>query len=367
MALVKVELAGVLFIEHQQMSRPADTTYRREGHMSDEWIIETQDLLKKYGEHVALDSVNLKIRPGATGLLGPNGAGKSTLLKTILGLIALTSGGGKVLGHDIATEGTKIRQRIGYMPEYDCLTPNMTAVDQVRYSGELLGMNSQLAVQRAHEVLEYVGLRDQRYREISSFSTGMEQATKLACGLIHDPDLLICDEPTNGLDANSRKFMLDTLFQVVKQGGRSIIMSSHLMDDVERICDRMLMIHKGQVIAQGRIEDLKAIDREIEISVWGGASKLEQKLKDMGQSVRRTGRIMRITRLDESTYGTILQAAAQTECQIRKMEDYEPSLEDLFIVIMDRLGYSVKSSKDLLTKSLTPAMDHAALEGRKVA
>ena len=334
--------------------------------MAEEWIIETHDLVKKYGEHVALDGVNINVRPGATGLLGPNGAGKSTLLKTVLGLIALTSGGGKVLGHDIATEGAKIRQRIGYMPEYDCLTPEMEAMHQVRYAGELLGMNPTVATQRAHEVLEYVGLRDQRYRPISTFSTGMEQCTKLACSLIHDPDLLICDEPSNGLDAKSRQFMLDTLFQVVKQGSRSIIMSSHLMDDVERICDRMLMIHKGQVIAQGRIEDLKAIDREIEISVWGGASRIEEKLKDMGQSVRRTGRIMRITRIDDSTYGTILQAAADTSVQIRKMEDYEPSLEDLFIVIMDRLGYSVKSSRDLLGGS-TPSMDQAALQGRKVA
>ena len=334
--------------------------------MTKEWIIETHDLVKKYGEHLALDNVNVNISAGATGLLGPNGAGKSTLLKTILGLIALTSGGGKVLGHDIATEGAKIRQRIGYMPEYDCLTPDMEAIHQVRYAGELLGMNPTVATQRAHEVLEYVGLRDQRYRAISTFSTGMEQCTKLACSLIHDPDLLICDEPSNGLDAKSRQFMLDTLFQVVKQGDRSIIMSSHLMDDVERICDRMLMIHKGQVIAQGRIEDLKAIDREIEISVWGGASRIEEKLKDMGQSVRRTGRIMRITRVDDSTYGTIIQAAAETNVQIRKMEDYEPSLEDLFIVIMDRLGYSVKSSRDLLDGP-TPAMDNAAQLGRKVA
>ncbi len=334
--------------------------------MTKEWIIETHDLVKKYGEHLALDNVNVNISPGATGLLGPNGAGKSTLLKTILGLIALTSGGGKVLGHDIATEGAKIRQRIGYMPEYDCLTPDMEAIHQVRYAGELLGMNPTVATQRAHEVLEYVGLRDQRYRAISTFSTGMEQCTKLACSLIHDPDLLICDEPSNGLDAKSRQFMLDTLFQVVKQGDRSIIMSSHLMDDVERICDRMLMIHKGQVIAQGRIEDLKAIDREIEISVWGGSSRIEEKLKDMGQSVRRTGRIMRVTRVDDSTYGTIIQAAAETNVQIRKMEDYEPSLEDLFIVIMDRLGYSVKSSRDLLDGP-TPAMDNAAQLGRKVA
>ncbi|MDP6900022.1 MAG: ABC transporter ATP-binding protein [Candidatus Thalassarchaeaceae archaeon] len=330
--------------------------------MSDLPIIETNNLVKKYGEHLALDDVTLSIRPGATGLLGPNGAGKSTLIKTVLGLISLTSGGGKVLGHDIATEGQFIRQRIGYMPEYDCLNPDMEAVHQVRYAGELLGMHPTSATQRAHETMEYVGLLDQRYRTVGTFSTGMEQATKLACALVHDPDLLICDEPTNGLDSKARGFMLDTLFQVVKQGGRSILMSSHLMDDVEHICDRIVMIHKGQVIAQGRIEDLKAIDREIEISVWGGASRLEQKLKDDGHNVRRTGRVMRITRQDESTYVQILAAAAATSVQIRKMEDYEPSLEDLFLVIMDRLGYAVKSSADLLSTP-TPSMDAAAFQG----
>ena len=329
--------------------------------MTEEWLIETHNLVKNYGEHVALDNINLKVNHGATGLLGPNGAGKSTLIKTVLGLIQLTSGGGRVLGYDIATEGDRIRQRIGYMPEYDCLTPSMEAIHQVRYSGELLGMNPTVAMQRAHEVLEYVGLRDQRYRDIASFSTGMEQATKLACALIHDPELLIIDEPTNGLDQTARGFMLDTLDQIVQQGGRSIIMSSHLMDDVERICERIVMIHQGQVIAQGRIEDLKAIDREIEISVWGGASRIESKMTDMGMKVRRTGRVMRIVRESEDTYNHILQAAAATEVQVRRMEDHEPSLEDLFLVIMDRLGFQVKSSADLLNRETeTPAMDNAA-------
>lgn len=313
-----------------------------------ETIIETDNLTKMYGPHVALDAMSLKVSRGATGLLGPNGAGKSTLVKTLLGLIKLTSGDGRVLGYDIRTEGDSIRQRIGYMPEYDCLTPEMNAVHQVRYCGELTGMNTNMAMQRAHEVLEYVGLRDQRYREISSFSTGMMQATKLACGIIHDPELLICDEPTNGLDAKARGFMLDTLFQVVKQGDRSILMSSHLMEDVERICDRIVMIHKGKLIAQGRIEDLKAIDREIEIWVWGGASRMEMALKDAGLPPRRSGRVMRVVRQDDTTYDLVLEIAAKAGVQVRRMEDYEPSLEDLFLVIMERLGYGVKSSSDLL-------------------
>ena len=323
-------------------------------------IIATENLTKMYGPHVALDEMSLKINSGATALLGPNGAGKSTMIKTLLGLIQLTSGEGEVLGYNIRTEGDSIRQRIGYMPEYDCLTPEMNAIHQVKYCGELTGMNTNVAMQRAHEVLEYVGLRDQRYREISSFSTGMMQATKLACAIIHDPELLICDEPTNGLDTKARGFMLDTLFQVVKQGNRSILMSSHLMDDVEKICDRIVMIHKGKLIAQGKIEDLKAIDREIEIWVWGGASRMEEALNDAGLTPRRTGRVMRVVRQDETTYDLVLELAAKSKVQIRRMEDYEPSLEDLFLVIMDRLGYGIKSSADLLqsqppTTSVAPA------------
>ncbi|MDP6326760.1 MAG: ABC transporter ATP-binding protein, partial [Candidatus Thalassarchaeaceae archaeon] len=147
----------------------------------------------------AVNKISLDIKQGEVfGIIGPNGAGKSTLIKTLLGLIQLTSGEGKVLGYDIRTQGDSIRQRIGYMPEYDCLNPDMEAVHQVRYAGELLGMHPTSATQRAHETMEYVGLLDQRYRTVGTFSTGMEQATKLACALVHDPDLLICDEPTNG-------------------------------------------------------------------------------------------------------------------------------------------------------------------------
>ena len=238
-------------------------------------VITAHNLRKMYGPHLALDDVDLEIPSGAVGILGPNGAGKSTLFKCLLGLIKTTSGEGTVLGYDIRTEGDKIRSKIGYMPEYDALDPGLAAVDQVRYSGELLGMNPAHATQRAHEVLEYVGLKDQRYRKIETFSTGMKQAAKLACALVHDPEILICDEPTNGLDQRAREFMLQTLRRTVSEGGRSVLMSSHVMDDVQNVCDRIVMIHKGKIVVQRRIEELtKQVDREIEISVWGGASRM---------------------------------------------------------------------------------------------
>ena len=311
-------------------------------------IIESTELTKAYGPHVALDSLNIKIERGATGLLGPNGAGKSTFLKTILGLIQLTSGEGKVLGYDVRTQGNLIRQNIGYMPEYDALNPNMDAIHQVKYSGELIGMNPAVALQRAHQALDYVGLGEQRYREVESFSTGMKQATKLACALIHDPKLIIADEPSNGLDAKAREFMLNTLEITVNEGQRSVLMASHLMDDVERVCENIVLLHKGKLAAQGKIEDLKAIDKEVEIHVWGSAGKMEETLKDRGKKVRREGRVMRIGHTGDDTYDSILQAAADVGTQVRRMHDHEATLEDLFLVIMERLGQDVKSTEDLL-------------------
>ncbi|MBT3657805.1 MAG: ATP-binding cassette domain-containing protein [Euryarchaeota archaeon] len=313
-----------------------------------ELIIESTALTKSYGPHVALDSLDIKIEKGATGLLGPNGAGKSTFLKTMLGLIQLTSGEGKVLGFDIRTQGDMIRQRIGYMPEYDALNPGMEAIHQVRYSGELIGMNPNVALQRAHQALEYVGLGEQRYRQVSTFSTGMKQATKLACALIHDPALIIADEPSNGLDATAREFMLNTLETTVNSGQRSVLMASHLMDDVERVCENIVLLHKGKLAAQGKIEDLKAIDREVEIHVWGSANKMEEALTDRGMKVRREGRVMRIGHTGDETYNQILQTASDIGTQVRRMHDHEASLEDLFLVIMERLGHDIKSSEDLL-------------------
>ena len=319
-----------------------------------EFVIETRDLRKMYGPHLALDDVNVQIPKGAIGILGPNGAGKSTLFKCLLGLITTTSGNGSVLGYDIKTDGDIIRARIGYMPEYDSLDPDLTAIDQVRYAGELLGMNPASAMQRSHEVLEYVGLRDQRYRKIESFSTGMKQATKLACAIVHDPEILICDEPTNGLDQRSREFMLNTLRRTVDEGGGTVLMSSHVMDDVQQVCDRVVMIHNGQVVVNRPIADLAdQIEREVETVIWGGASRMEQALLADGLKVRRMGRVMRVTIDDESTIDRIIQIAYKADVQIRELHEYEPDLEDIFLLIMEKLGAHVKGTSELMTSKHT--------------
>ena len=307
-----------------------------------------------YGSHLAIDEINLEIPRGAIGILGPNGAGKSTLFKCLLGLITTTSGEGTVLGHDIRTEGVSIRSKIGYMPEYNALDPNLFAVDQVRYAGELLGMNSNTATQRAHEVLEYVGLKDQRYRKIETFSTGMLQATKLACALVHDPEILICDEPTNGLDQRARSFMLQTLKRTVVEGERSVLMSSHVMDDVQEVCDSIVMIHKGKIVLQGYFDDFaEQVDKEIEVVIWGGASRMEEELATEGLEARRLGRVIRIKVESESTVDKILNAAVRAEVQVRQMREYEPDLEDIFLLVMEKLGSEIKGSSELMTPEHT--------------
>ena len=317
-------------------------------------IITARSLGKMYGPHMALEDFNLDITTGAVGVLGPNGAGKSTLFKCLLGLITTTSGEGTVLGYDIRTEGDKIRSRIGYMPEYDALDPDLSAIDQVRYAGELVGMNPAHATRRAHEVLQYVGLKEQRYRKIETYSTGMKQAAKLACALVHDPDVLICDEPTNGLDQKAREFMLQTLRRTVSDGNRSVLMSSHVMDDVQEVCERIVMIHKGRIVVQRRIEDLaRQIEREIEISVWGGASRMQQELETRGFKVRRLGRVLRVDRVDEGTTKEVLEAAVSANVQVRQMREYEPDLEDIFLLIMERLGAEVRGTSDLMTTAHT--------------
>ena len=317
-------------------------------------VISTKSLCKMYGPHLALDNVNLEIPHGAIGILGPNGAGKSTLFKCLLGLIGTTSGEGSVLGYDIRTQADLIRSQIGYMPEYNSLDPGLFAVDQVRYAGELLGMNTKIATQRAHEVLEYVGLKDQRYRKIETFSTGMLQATKLACALVHDPEILICDEPTNGLDQRSRGFMLQTLRRTVREGNRTVLMSSHVMDDVQDVCDRIVLIHRGKIVVHRSIDDLVSqVEREIEIMVWGGASRMEDELTSKGLKTRRLGRVIRIKKDDDSTTRKILEAADLSDVQVRQMREYEPDLEDIFILIMEKLGTEIRGSSDLMTPEHT--------------
>src|SRR5512136_1320760 len=219
--------------------------------------IEVKNLSFSYGPIKALDDVSLTVGEGAVGLLGPNGAGKSTLLRILLGFLVPAAGEGKVLGHDIRRDQPAIRRAVGYMPESDCFIGGMDAVTFTAYFGELSGLPRQEAMKRAHEVLFYVGLEESRYRLLDTYSAGMKQRLKLAQALVHDPKILFLDEPTSNLDPTGRAEVLDLIRDIATNKSIQVILSSHILDDIESICASVVILNKGRLAAEGRMEDLQ--------------------------------------------------------------------------------------------------------------
>jgi ABC-2 type transport system ATP-binding protein len=221
-------------------------------------LIDIRGIYRRFGAVEALRGVSLSVGPGAVGLVGNNGSGKSTLLKILLGILSPDAGEGRVLGCDLRRARARLRGRIGYMPEADALVPVLRGVEFVTLSGDLYGMPHGDAERRAHEMLNYVGLGELRYRRLEEYSTGNLQRLKLAAALVHDPQLLLLDEPTNGLDPLGRSSMLRLIEDLISETGKSVILCSHLLGDVERICDQVVMLHRGAVVAAGPLTDLRA-------------------------------------------------------------------------------------------------------------
>jgi ABC-2 type transport system ATP-binding protein len=221
-------------------------------------VIQTEKLSKLYGRQKALDEVNLSVLPGAIGLLGPNGAGKTTLMKCLLQLQPISSGQAWLLGREVGTEGREIRKRVGFTPEMDCHIPGMAGCEYVTYCAQLCGLPFRAARQRAHEMLDFVGMGQERYRKIDTYSTGMKQRLKLAQAIVHDPEILFLDEPTNGLDPKGRVQILELVQSLWKQHGICVVLSSHLLYDVDQICDQIIIIARGRVLVHDRVENLKA-------------------------------------------------------------------------------------------------------------
>jgi ABC-2 type transport system ATP-binding protein len=269
---------------------------------------------------------------GATGLLGPNGAGKSTLLKSLLGFLVPTSGRMNVLGFDVAHAALDIRRRIGYMPETDGHIPGMNAVAFVAYCGQLAGLPPSDAMQRAHEVLYYVGLGEARYRNIETYSTGMKQRIKLAQALVHDPDLLFLDEPTNGMDPKGRDEMLDLVRDLAREKQINLILSSHLLPDVEFTCDRVVVLDKGAVVAQGTIDTLKGTRRQVfELRIKGDRAAFAAVLAASGFECHETDEdVMRVFVPDDQGARALFAVAAREQVQVRHLKPSVPTLEDVF-------------------------------------
>jgi ABC-2 type transport system ATP-binding protein len=224
-------------------------------------IIETKGLTKVFGQQRALDSVDLQVSPGSIGLLGPNGAGKSTFMKCLLQLQPITSGSARLLGREVGTEGREIRKRVGYTPEQDCHIPGMVGCEYVTYCAQLCGLPFQAARQRAHEMLDFVGMGQERYRKVDTYSTGMKQRMKLAQAIVHDPQIVFLDEPTNGLDPKGQAQILELVHSLWKTYGITVVVSSHLLHDVDRICEQIIIIARGRVLVHDTLENLKARKR----------------------------------------------------------------------------------------------------------
>jgi ABC-2 type transport system ATP-binding protein len=290
-----------------------------------------------YGRQAALRDVSASFPSGAVGLLGPNGAGKSTLLKALLGFIAPTAGRLEVLGLDVAHRAIDIRRRLGYMPESDGHVPGMNAVTFVAYCAELAGLPKSDAVQRAHEVLYYVGLGEARYRNLETYSTGMKQRIKLAQALVHDPDLLFLDEPTNGMDPKGREEMLDLVRDLSRNKGVSLILSSHLLPDVEYTCDHVVVLDKGAVAASGPIEALKGpAGRVYEVRVKGETAAFLAALRDAAMECHETEEdVMRVfvpggAGAPGDDQRRICDVARMNRVQVRHLRPSVPTLEDVF-------------------------------------
>lgn len=294
-------------------------------------LIETRQLTKRYGATVtALDSLDLAVEPGIIGLVGANGAGKSTMIKILLGLIDATSGGANVLGYDIATDGPTLRQFVGYMPEHDCLPGDVSATEFVAHMAQINGLPRSAARERTAETLRHVGLFEERYREIRGYSTGMKQRVKLAQALVHDPRLLFLDEPTNGLDPAGRDEMLDLVRRTGKEFGISIIMASHLLGEIERVCEHLVVIDAGQLLRNGPIQEFTGTTGTIVVEVEGSADTLTGQLRAAGLRAETEGRTVLVALEGDDAFDLIRDACADAGLGLVRLERRRQNLEDLF-------------------------------------
>jgi ABC-2 type transport system ATP-binding protein len=294
-------------------------------------LVTTDALTKRYpGGVTALDGLTLELEPGIIGLVGANGAGKSTLLRILLGLLDPTSGGATVLGHDVRTDGTTLRRFVGYMPESDCLPPDVTATDFVGQMGRLSGLPKAAARERAAEVLRHVGLYEERYRPIGGYSTGMKQRVKLAQALVHDPQLLLLDEPTNGLDPAGRDEMLALVRRTGTEFGIAVIVASHLLGEIERVCDHLVAIDAGKLIRAAPLGDFTQHTGALAVEVEEGSDRLAAALVAAGLQAVVDGRTVLVDLHDDRPWDLVRDAVAELDLPLVRIEQRRRGLEELF-------------------------------------
>ena len=292
-------------------------------------LLIAENLAKHYKDVVALDDVSFEISEGITGILGENGAGKSTAIKIFLGLVQPTSGTAMILGEN-ASESVGIRSRLGYMPEHDCLPTTVSAAEFLTHMAEVSGLPPKRARIRAADTLRHTGLFEERYRTMGGYSTGMKQRVKLAQALVHDPAIVFLDEPTAGLDPVGREEMLALIRKTHREFGISVLFSSHLMVDVERTCDRIIVLQGGQLVESGEVGDFTKETETVFIEVDANRERLVAALEQRGVHVTSDGGGLNIEGADESVYDEIRAALVDSEAPLRRMAPRRSELTDLF-------------------------------------
>jgi ABC-2 type transport system ATP-binding protein len=298
-------------------------------------VAQVEGLSKRYGTVQALDRVDVVIEPGCTGLVGSNGAGKSTLIKLLLGLLAPDQGRASVLDHDVAADPLAVRAQVGYLPEGACLPGDVTAADFVAFMAQLGGLPPRPARERTAEVCYQVGLDEERYRAIGGFSTGMQQRVKLAVALVHDPRLLLLDEPTDGMDPQGREDMLDLIDRVRGELEIDVLVSTHLLGDVERVCDRVVMVHAGRVLTQGPIAEVAGTTEPgFGIQLGDNGPAVQAALAAAGLHARVAGDDL----LVQGPSDAIRDVAAERGWPLRRLVPRAPSLEETFLRLQAAQG-----------------------------
>ena len=293
-------------------------------------LIEASGLTKHYGQVKALDNLDLAVEPGIIGLVGANGAGKSTLIKILLGVVAPTSGRASVLGMDVVREARAIRKVVGYMPEHDCLPPDVGATEFVTHMARISGLPRSAARERTAEVLRHVGLYEERYRQIGGYSTGMKQRVKLAQALVHDPKLLLLDEPTNGLDPAGRDEMLDLIKRTGNDFGIAVVVASHLLGEIEQVCGFLLAIDAGRLLKAAPIATFIARTPVLAVEVEEGSDRLAAALAGHGFKTRAEGDCVLVALEDGAIYDAVRDAVADLELPLVRIEQERHRLEDMF-------------------------------------
>ncbi|MGP7996399.1 MAG: ABC transporter ATP-binding protein [Streptosporangiaceae bacterium] len=294
-------------------------------------VIEAAALSKRYpGEVTALDGLTVRVGPGITGLVGANGAGKSTLIKILLGLLPASSGQATVLGLDCGRESLQVRALTGYMPEHDCLPPDVTATEFVAHLGRMSGLPATAAKERAAESLRHVGLYEERYRQIGTYSTGMKQRVKLAQALVGDPRLMLLDEPTNGLDPAGRADMLDLVARIGSEFGISILVSSHLLGEIEQICDQLVVIDAGRLLRADSMTSFTQVSQVLLVEVDEGVAELAAELAARGLPPRQEDRGVLVQIVSDATYDEVRDIVADLGLPLHRLEQRRRRVEELF-------------------------------------